>query len=261
MLSTSGVSASCWMLTLFSGSTMDVPSTVTSVLAFRPPLIHPAYPLLELPWITPGTRFASAKGLRPFSGRSKTFLLSTVVDTVEVVVASWVAEELTSTVVLSSPILRTTSSSALFWTSTVTPLVEYFWKPTFSTVTLYVLGCRYGCRKFPSELLVVTWRTAVRSFSMVTFASGTAAPESSATRPCRMPVAVCPKAVELNIRIVAIGTIRNLDMGSLLAIRPSTTLLKQAGLWTAAAKRAFQEYIRFFRDCKRHRERGVRRSV
>jgi hypothetical protein len=45
------LSLSCRMLALFPGSTMDVASAVTSVLTFRPPLIHPAYPLLELPWI------------------------------------------------------------------------------------------------------------------------------------------------------------------------------------------------------------------
>src|SRR5262249_4599408 len=145
-------------------------------------------------------------------------------DTVDVVVASWATAALTSTVVVTSPTLRTTSSSVLFWTSMVTPVVEYFWKPTFSTVTLYVLGCRYGCTKLPTELHVATWRTAVRSFSMVTFASGTAAPESSVTRPWRMPVAVCPRAVELVIRIAAIGRTRDLDMRFLLVIRPSNTL-------------------------------------
>src|SRR6266403_2041176 len=109
--------------------------------------------------------------------------------------------------------------------------------------------------KFPAELLVVTWRTAVRSFSIVTFASGTAALESSVTRPCRMPVAVCPLAIELTIKIVAIEKIRDRDMGPLsLPFRPSKTLLKQAGLWTAAAETVSKEYIRFLRICKHLRE-------
>src|SRR5215471_18917627 len=67
---------------------------------------------------------------------------------------------------------------------------------------------------------------------MVTFASGTAAPESSVTRPCRMPVAVCPKAVELMIRIVAIRRIRDLDMGFLLVVR---SIYFKKLVWTAPA--------------------------
>src|SRR5262249_29707053 len=83
---------------------------------------------------------------------------------------------------------------------------------------------------------------------MVTFASGTAAPKSSATRPCRMPVAVCAEAVELTIRIVAIGRIRDLNMGSLLVVSYSKPLREEAGLWTATAETCLPESIYAFSD-------------
>ena len=66
---------------------IDVPSTVISLVAFLPPLIHGVEPP---PLITPGVRVTRLMGFRPLSGRSMMALLSITVEMVPLVVASCV---------------------------------------------------------------------------------------------------------------------------------------------------------------------------
>ena len=103
------------MLTLFSGTITEVPSTVISLDAFRPPLIQGVVPP---PGMTPGARVASENGLRPEDGRSRIALLPTTVETLEDSVVSCAELALISTVVDTSPICSAISSVTVCATST-----------------------------------------------------------------------------------------------------------------------------------------------
>ena len=107
------------MLTLFSGRITEVPSIVISLEALRPPLIQGVDPELLLEGMTPGVRFASAKGLRPLSGRSRICLPWITVETLDVEVDNWTALALTSTVVATFPTFKANSSETVCFTSTV----------------------------------------------------------------------------------------------------------------------------------------------
>src|SRR5215472_8931689 len=182
---------------LIARSLLSMPSSRKLLACSRAPLTVMDPPCVWFcdpltPWLAPGTSKFSCRKLRPFSGSSVTFLLSTTLPTVEESVCTTPTVASTATVSVTWPTESTTSWRSLSSTrSSILPR-SFFLKLACSTVREYWPTGNCGMEYSPSLLVSSVRVRPVAVCRAVTFAPGTTAPDASVTVPRIVPRTLWP---------------------------------------------------------------------
>ena len=184
---------------LMARSLLSIPSSRKLLDCSRAPLTVMEPPCVWFcepftPWFAPGTSRLSWRKLRPLSGNSVTFLLSTTLPTVAESVLTTGALASTATTSVTWPTVSVISMRRWSSTRSSIPLRSALLKFGSSTTRLYKPAGSCGIEYSPSSLVSSERVSPVATSRAVTLAFRITAPDVSVIVPRMVPRTVCAGA-------------------------------------------------------------------